>query len=315
MARVAGIGSSRQSEVGMDLRQIEYFVALYDERSITKAASRLNVVQPALSMQISRLERTFKTRLFERTSRGVVPTDLGRTFYGLCQKILSDVYEAQRYLRDASGKVTGDLTVGLMPSVANSVLPAVLAEYKSSYPDVTLRIVEAYSGSLLDQLNSGKLDLAIVNNSSNLGRIAIMPLFRDYLVLVTRYKTGKKVPLEIPSQRIQDFRLVLPSQRQGMRVLINSMLASKSIILKPEIELNSLGPTIELVRESDWATILPVVAVKRAGDRKLVRLQRIVDPEIPREVIVAAPTTRTPTLAAELFLKILKTNIATVLDR
>ena len=98
-----------------------------------------------------------------------------------------------------------------------------------------------------------------------------------------------------------------------MRVLINSMLASKSIILKPEIELNSLGPTIELVRESDWATILPVVAVKRAGDRKLVRLQRIVDPEIPREVIVAAPTTRTPTLAAELFLKILKTNIATVL--
>lgn len=204
----------------MDLRQIEYFVALYDERSITKAASRLNVVQPALSMQISRLERTFKTRLFERTSRGVVPTDLGRTFYGLCQKILSDVYEAQRYLRDASGKVTGDLTVGLMPSVANSVLPAVLAEYKSSYPDVTLRIVEAYSGSLLDQLNSGKLDLAIVNNSSNLGRIAIMPLFRDYLVLVTRYKTGKKVPLEIPSQRIQDFRLVLPSQRQGMRVLI-----------------------------------------------------------------------------------------------
>ena len=105
MARVAGIGSSRQSEVGMDLRQIEYFVALYDERSITKAASRLNVVQPALSMQISRLERTFKTRLFERTSRGVVPTDLGRTFYGLCQKILSDVYEAQRYLRDASGNL------------------------------------------------------------------------------------------------------------------------------------------------------------------------------------------------------------------
>lgn len=69
----------------MDLRQIEYFVALYDERSITKAARRLNIVQPALSMQISRLEKTFKTKLFERTSRGVVPTDTGRTFYGFCQ--------------------------------------------------------------------------------------------------------------------------------------------------------------------------------------------------------------------------------------
>src|SRR6478752_722344 len=126
---------SRPQGVGMDLRQIEYFVALYDERSITKAAARLNVVQPALSMQISRLEKTFKTKLFERTSRGVVPTDVGRTFYGLCQRILSDVYEAQRYLRDASGKISGDLAVGLMPSVANSVLPDVLAQYKAAYPD------------------------------------------------------------------------------------------------------------------------------------------------------------------------------------
>jgi DNA-binding transcriptional LysR family regulator len=299
----------------MDLRQIEYFVALYDERSITKAARRLNVVQPALSMQISRLERTFKAKLFDRTSRGVVPTDTGRTFYGLCQKILSDVYEAQRYLRDASGSVTGDLTIGLMPSVANSVLPAVLAEYKASYPDVTLRIVEAYSGSLLDQLNSGKLDLAIVNNSSHLGRTAVIPLFRDYLVLVTRYQPGKRMAPDIESHRLPDFRLVLPSQRQGMRVLIDSMLASKGIVLKPEIELDSLGPTIELVRESDWATILPVVAVKRSVDRKLVRSQRIIDPEMLREVIVVAPLTRTLTLAAELFLKILKANVASLLER
>jgi DNA-binding transcriptional LysR family regulator len=294
---------------GMDLRQIEYFVALYDERSITKAARRLNAVQPALSMQISRLERTFKTKLFVRTSRGVIPTDTGHTYYGLCQTILSDVYEAQRYLRDASGKISGDLTVGLMPSVANSVLPALIAEYKANYPDVTLRIVEAYSGSLLDQLYSGKLDLAVVNNTSSRGRIAIVPLFRDYLVLVTRYTAAKRIPAEIPSHRLQEFKLVLPSQQQGMRLLIDSMLASKGITLKPEIELDSLGPTLELVREGDWATILPVVAVKRAVDQKLLRSQRIVEPEMPRDVIIASPTTRAPSLAAELFLKILKATV------
>jgi len=298
----------------MDLRQIEYFVALYDERSITKAAARLNVVQPALSMQISRLERTFKAKLFDRTSRGVMPTDTGRTFYALCQKILSDVYEAQRYLRDASGSVSGTLSIGLMPSVANSVLPAVLAEYKARYPDVRLRIVEAYSGSLIDQLHSGKLDLAIVNSSNNLGRTAITQLFSDYLVLVTRYHAKKRLSPYIESRCLQDFRLVLPSQRQGMRTLIDSILASKGIELKPEIELDSLGPTLELVRESDWATILPVVAVKKAVDRKLLRSQQIVEPDIPREVIVAAPITRTPTLAGELFLKILKVHISQLLD-
>lgn len=299
----------------MDLRQVEYFVALYDERSITRAARRLNVVQPALSMQISRLERTFRAKLFERTSRGVIPTDTGRAFYGLCQKILSDVYEAQRYLRDASGNVTGQLTVGLMPSVANSVLASVLAEYKSSYPEVTLRIVEAYSGSLLDQLYSGKLDLAVINNASGLGRVAIVPLFRDYLVLVTRYSAAKRFPAEIAASRLQELRFVLPSQQQGMRLLVDSMLASKGIVLKPQIELDSLGPTLELVRESDWATILPVIAVKRAADRKQFRLQRIVNPEIPREVIVATPAARTPTLAADIFLRILKKNVDSLLTR
>lgn len=302
----------------MRLRQIEYFVALYDERSITMAARKLNVVQPALSMQISRLERTFKTKLFERTSRGVVPTDTGRAFYGYCQKILGDVYEAERYLRDASGKITGNLTIGLMPSVANSVLPDVLAEYKATYPDVTLKFVEAYSGSLLDQLYAGKLDLAVVNSIGNLGaanRTAIVPLFRDYLVLVTRYKAGKRVLPTIKSYKLQEYKLVLPTQRQGMRAMVDSILASNGITLMPEIELDSLGPTLELVRESDWATILPVVAVKRAVDRKQLRSQRIIDPEIPRDVIVMSPTTRAPSLAAELFLKILKMRINELLER
>lgn len=299
----------------MRLRQIEYFVALYEERSITKAARRLNVVQPALSMQISRLERTFKTRLFERTSRGVVPTDTGRTFYGYCQKILGDVYDAERYLGDSSGKITGKLTIGLMPSVANSVLPAVLAEYKAGYPDVTLVIVEGYSGSLIDQLHSGKLDFAVVNNIGALGRTAMMPLFRDYLVLVTRHVPGKRLPADVPCLRLQDYKLVLPTQRQGMRLLVDSILASSGITLKPEIELDSMGPTLELVRESDWATILPVVAVKHLVHQRLLRSQRIVEPDIPREVMVVSPSTRAPSVAAEMFLRILKTKVNELLER
>lgn len=312
---VAGLRSPATRGGSMHLRQIEYFVALYDERSVTKAARRLNVVQPALSMQISRLERAYKTKLFERTSRGVVPTDTGRMFYNYCQKILGDVDEARRYLHDASGKVSGNLTVGLMPSVANSVLPAVLAEYKASYPDVRLVIVEGYSANLLDRLYSGTLDLAIVNNMGLVGRTAIFPLFRDYLVLVTRHTAAKRLSAEVQSNRLQDYKLVLPSQRQGMRLIVDSILASSGITLMPEIEIDSLGPTLELVRQSDYATILPVVAVKRAVDQKLLRSQRIIEPEFPRDVIVASPSTRAPSLSAELFLKILKTKINELLGR
>lgn len=298
----------------MDLRQIEYFVALYNERSITKAARRLNVVQPALSMQIIRLEKEFKAKLFERTSRGVIPTDIGRTFYGLCTKIMGDVYEARRYLREANGIITGDLTVGLMPSVANSVLAKVLAEYSANYPDVTVRVVEAYSDGLFDQLNSGKLDFAIVNSTSDLRHIAISPIFSDHLVLVTRYERTKRVPSAIQAYRLLDYKLVLPSQRQGMRLLLDSTLASKQIVLNPAIELDSLGPALELVRQSDWATILPIVAVKRAANERLIRSQRIVEPDVPREVFVATPATRALSLVAELFVKMIKTSINELLE-
>jgi LysR family nitrogen assimilation transcriptional regulator len=298
----------------MDLRQIQYFVALFEERSVTKAARRLNVVQPAISMQIGRLEKTFKTKLFERTSRGVTPTEIGRSYYGLCQKILADVHEARRYLQEASGRISGELTIGLMPSVANSVLPQVLASYKDAYPEVTLRIVESYSGSLMDALLSGRLDLAVVNNMGNFVGVAISPLFKDHLVLVTRYAAGSKAPVDIPAHRLQELRLVLPSQRQGMRVLIDSMLASSGIVLKPEIELDSLGPTLDLVRKSDWATILPVIAVKQAADRKLLRQQRIINPTIPRQVVVASPSNRMPSLAGQIFAKFLQDRIKLILD-
>jgi LysR family transcriptional regulator, nitrogen assimilation regulatory protein len=158
--------------------------------------------------------------------------------------------------------VAGDLTVGLMPSVANSVLPAVLAD-KTSYPDVTLRIVEAYSGSLIDQLFSGKLDLAVVNNSSDLCRAAIAPLFRDYLVLVSRYKRAKRVPAEIQSSRLHEFKLVLPSQRQGMRLLIDSMLASKGISWHPHhfTKLMQCGFRLGRKRRENVAQVDCVISV------------------------------------------------------
>jgi DNA-binding transcriptional LysR family regulator len=294
--------------LGMDLRQIQYFVALFEEHSITQAARRLNVVQPALSMQISRLEKKFNTQLFERTSRGVIPTVIGREFYVMCQKILDDVYEATRHLQAASGKVSGEIVIGLMPSVSANVLPGVLTKYKAAYPDVILRVIEAYSGSLIEWMYSGKLDLAVVNTSGMWTGMSVLPLFRDHLVLAIGRKKRARIT-DCPASTLNNYRLVLPSPRQGMRALIDSILAVSGIVLKPEIELDSLGPTIELVRQSEWATILPVIAVIRAVESKMVTAHKIVEPTIMRDVVVVHNTQRPLTVAAQLFVKMLKDEV------
>ncbi len=120
----------------LDLRQIQYFACLYEQRSVTRAARSLNVVQPALSMQISRLEKRLGINLFERTARGMIPTAAGDAMYRLYLPVLLDLKHANQQVMELSGKVLGKIAVGIIPSITNSVLADVLRRYGAKYPDV-----------------------------------------------------------------------------------------------------------------------------------------------------------------------------------
>lgn len=273
---------------------------------MTRAARRLGVVQPALSMQIRRLEAQFDATLFERTSRGVEATVVGRTFYRLCLQILEGVHGAERYLRESSGKVTGEVAIGVMPSVAASILAPVLLQYTDRYPDVRLRVLEAYSGSLIESLMAGAVEVAVVNRDERVAGVTSVPLFDDTLVLVTGPQVPSRLTGGFPARRLPELKLALPSRRQGMRQLLDTLLREAEIVIEPQIELDSLGATVELVRQSDWATVLPIAAVQRAVDGKLVRAIPIIEPSISRRVVAMYGTQRPPSVAGKLFVELLQ---------
>jgi LysR family nitrogen assimilation transcriptional regulator len=110
----------------LDLRQINYFIALFEEGSVTKAAHRLHVVQPAVSMQISRLERELGQKLFERTPRSMVPTAAGRTLHRLVLPVVRNLSVAHEQMARLSGVVSGSVTMGIPTSLATSLLPGML---------------------------------------------------------------------------------------------------------------------------------------------------------------------------------------------
>jgi len=295
------------------LRRIHYFVTLYQEGSVTRAARRLNVVQPALSMQIRRLESQFKAKLFERTSHGVEPTAIGRNFYRMCLQILDSVHGAEHYLRESSGKVSGELTIGLMPSLAASVLAPVLLQYNDRYPDVRLHVLEGYSGTLTEWLMTGALDFAVVNKEAPLSGVAYAPLFQDSLVVVTSRQMLRRIDGTFPAKRLPELKLVLPSRRQGMRRLLDAVLREANVAIEPQIELDSLGATLDLVRQSDWATILPITAAERAVAAKQVRALTIVEPKISREVIVAYHAKRRSGAAEKFMVELLQRHLQQLL--
>lgn len=299
----------------LDLKRIQYFVTLFQEGSMTKAARRLNVVQPALSNQITRLEAQFKAKLFERTSRGVQPTAVARNFYRQCLQILENVDTAEHYLRESSGKVTGKLTIGVMPSLATSVVASVIQHYNDRYPDVRLHVLEGYSGTLMEWLTTGALDFAVINRESTLNGISCTPLIQDHLVLVTNRQMLRKFSHDgYPALRLPDLKLVLPSTRQGMRRLLDALLMEANVQVEPQVELDSMVATLDLVRNGDWATVLPVTAAQRAVQAKYVRAFRIVEPDISREMVVAYHAQRPPRAAGQYMIDLLKQQLEELLS-
>lgn len=146
----------------MNLRQIDFVLALAEEGNFTRAAARCHTVQSAFSHQVARLEEEFGSRLFERSSRRVALTAAGRTFVAHARQ----VQEATRRLWDemaaATGEIRGTLTVGTISTLTVANLPALLAEFHRRHPRVDIRLHIGMSDALLDELRGQQTDAAFI---------------------------------------------------------------------------------------------------------------------------------------------------------
>jgi DNA-binding transcriptional LysR family regulator len=284
----------------MDVRQIRYFIALYEERSITRAAKRLHVVQPAVSMQIRKLEVDYGLTLFERTTHGVIPNALAQQLYPLCQKVLGDLGVASSFLKEAKGKITGSVSVGVPPSLAHSCLADVVAEFCVQYPDVRLIVHEGYTGHLLEWLTDGLLDLAVVHGVDSERRLQVTPLMTERLVVAMSAETaaGRRA---ITGAELMGLRMALPSGENLTRLLMDGAFLTEGLTLEPTVQLDSLAAVLNLIRRPGWATILPgTAASQRQVGAEIVRLA-LTNPMISRSLVVATRPGTEISVAAKLF--------------
>lgn len=146
----------------MELRHLRYFVAVAEELNFRRAAARLRVAQPPLSTQVRQLEEEVGARLLDRNSQRVALTAAGAEFLTRCRLILRDAEEAAGAARRAARGETGRLAVGFVSSLAQSVLPRVLREYRRRFPDVELSLAEMDSTHQIEELAARRLDLGFI---------------------------------------------------------------------------------------------------------------------------------------------------------
>jgi LysR family tcuABC transcriptional regulator len=255
----------------MDLRQMRSFVRVVELGSMSRAALELDMVQSALSQQISRLESELATRLLQRTSRGVSPTEAGLAFFRQAQLTLRHAEEAMRAARQS--RLSGSVSVGLAGTTAAVLGLPLMRAMRERYPDVRLHLVESMSGHLTHMLNTRSLDLAILFDvdaqQAARSRWAVQPLLDESLFLIEGLRHAGSAPRGGGSLRLvqlADVALILPTGGHGLRSTVDAAMQRSAVRPRIVAEIDSLSVLMDAVDAGLGATIQPWAAVARHPD-------------------------------------------------
>ncbi|MES2945225.1 MAG: LysR substrate-binding domain-containing protein [Pseudomonadota bacterium] len=281
----------------MELRQLRYFVGVSEAGSLLKASATLHVAQPALGQQIAALEDEMGCRLFERSSRGMALNDAGKLFLEHARIVLADVERARLAVRESMGVPSGEVAIGLPTTVSQLATLPILRACRARYPQVRLKLVEAYSGFLREWLQSGRLDLAILYGDATEPGLARRVLLEDRLVFVT-WASNTQVPEQLSLQAMVDWPLVLPGREHGLRRIIDEACTSQGLKLDVVAEIESLGSVKRAAEAGIGSTILPLGSVAEEVTAARLRTALIDNPGMSRRVVCATNVTRPQTMAA-----------------
>ncbi len=168
----------------MELRHLRYFEAVARHCHVTRAAAELHIAQPALSKQISQLEAELGIQLFDRVGRNVRLTEAGEALLPHARAVIAQVFAARAEMDERVGLHKGRATVGTPPTVGTQLLPGVLAAFHRRYPGIELCLREAGVQTLLELLETGMTDVAVVTLPVTNHHLVVQPLFSEELVVV-----------------------------------------------------------------------------------------------------------------------------------
>lgn len=268
--------------INLTLRQLRYFDALAREAHFGRAAEACAISQPALSMQVRELEESLGIDLLERGPRQIRLTRFGEEFAGRARDILRSVDELADLARSARDRLVGRLRIGIIPTVAPYLLPAIIGELTRTHVEIEIHIRETVTPKLIQELAEGRLDTAIVALPISEASLVEVPLFTERFVLVRPADDdGKPVP---DREALREMRLLLLEEGHCFRdqaLAFCNMGPSKPREL---LEGSSLSTLVQMVGAGIGVTLLPEMALHVETRSAAVSVARFRDPEPMRTI-------------------------------
>ncbi|OFW13403.1 MAG: LysR family transcriptional regulator [Acidobacteria bacterium RIFCSPLOWO2_02_FULL_67_21] len=271
----------------VSLRQLQYIVAVADARSFRRAAEACHVAQPSLSAQVALAEEQLGIRLFDRDRRGVRLTHGGEALVDQARRVLLAAGDLRSLAQQFRDPFHGTLRVGVIPTVGPYLLPDITPALGRDYPDLTLIWSEERTERLVEQLDSGALDAAILALEAPIGECEYAILGRDPFVLAAR----PDHPLVRPHapatlEALNGAPLLVLNEGHCFKDQVQSLCAHTGV-RKMSFQATSLSTLVQMAGAGTGVTLLPALAVPVENRRGQLRVRRFAPPVPGRTLILA----------------------------
>lgn len=271
----------------MTLVQLEYVIAVDTYRSFVAAAEHCYVTQPTLSMQIQKLEESIGAKIFDRSRQPVVPTEIGEKIIRQARVILNESKKIEELLQEEKGDISGELKVGVIPTVAPYLLPDVLTGFLKAYPKLQLQIWEYTTERILQELRVGRLDCGILSTPLQENGIEEIPLYYETFVAYVSEKSPLYQKKMITTDEIANEKLWLLNEGHCMRGQVLNLCHYKhnqGVDASFEYNTGSVETLKRMVDINAGITILPEMSILGYDEDQLSHVRYFKAPEPVREI-------------------------------
>jgi LysR family hydrogen peroxide-inducible transcriptional activator len=269
----------------MTLTQLEYIVALDTYRHFVLASEKCFVTQPTLSMQIQKLEEELGVKIFDRTKQPVIPTEIGAGIIAQARNVLREAGMIRQMISDQKDTMTGELRIGIIPTLAPYLLPPLFKNISEKYPQVKLTIKEAITEELVQELKNNRLDCGIVVTPLKDSSIKEDILFYEELFVYVSKKNALYDKKYVLPSDIDPSQLWLLEEGHCFRSqILNLCELRKYSDLHLRYETGNIETLKRMVDKSDGITILPELAVMEFTPQQMKFVKRLKEPSPAREV-------------------------------
>lgn len=271
----------------MTFVQLEYIVAVDTYRHFAIAAGHCFVTQPTLSMQVQKLEDELGLKIFDRSKQPVIPTEAGRAIIEQARKILGEKFVINEIVQEKKGILTGELRIGIIPTLAPYLLPLFVKNFTGKYPQIKLIVNELTTEMVVARLREGRIDVGVLVTPLQENGIREQVLFYEELLVYVSRKNAAYKKTYMLAQDIDPDKLWLLEEGHCFRSQIVNLCELRKASKEGshfDYEAGSLETLRRMVELNDGITILPELAALDLTGKQQQLIRHFKRPAPMREV-------------------------------